>query len=77
MDSDSDNKQSKKSAAQNLIWRRLCIKHKKIDAEIEKREQELRKRLVEKAEKEVSCCHELVMLENAGARNRAIGSSYY
>lgn len=63
MDSDSDNKQSKKSAAQNLIRRRLSIKQKQIDAEIEKREQELRKRLVEKAEEEVSCCHELVMIE--------------
>lgn len=63
MDSDSDNKQSKKSAAQNLIWRRLSIKQKQIDAEIEKREQELRKRLVEKAEKEVSSCHELGMIE--------------
>ena len=63
IDSDSDNEQSKKKRGSKLSMAEAMYEAKKIDAEIQKREQELRKELAEKSENEVNRRHELVMLK--------------
>ena len=63
VDSDSDNERSKKKRRSKLSMAEAVYEGKKIDAEIQKREQELRRGLAEKTENEAKCLHELVMVE--------------
>lgn len=63
VDSDSDNERSKKKRRAKLSMAEAVYEGKKIDAEIQKREQELRRELAEKTENEANRRHELVMVE--------------
>lgn len=63
IDSESDNKQSKKKQKEKLSIAKTVYKRKKIDVEIQKRQHERKKLLVEKTENVANCCHELVMVE--------------
>ena len=63
VDSDSDNERSKKKRGSKLSMAEAMYEAKKVDAEMQKREQELRKELSEKVENEANRRHELVILE--------------
>lgn len=63
VDPHSDNERSKKKRGSKLSMAEAMYEAKKIDTEIQKRDQELRKELAEKSENEANRRHELVMLE--------------
>ena len=63
IDSDGDNERPKKRHKAKLGMAEAVYKGKKIDAEIQKREQELRRELAEKTKNKTVCRHELVMAE--------------
>lgn len=63
IDSDSDNEQSKRKRREKLSMAEAVYEGKKIDAEIQKREHELRREPAEKTENEANRRHQLVMVE--------------